>query len=121
MMPMARKWMERAGERLGSGASSAGESLAETWDSAQEAALRSRDAGLEAAFAAGRGMLAGARSAGLTTRRAVAGHPAEALLLAGLAGAALGWVLHRVYQARNGQARGGRSRSTGSRSRRASS
>jgi hypothetical protein len=66
-------------------------------------------------------MLAGARSAGHTTRRVVAGHPAEALLLAGIAGAALGWVLHRVYQARNGRARASRSRSSGSRSRRASS
>lgn len=91
---MSTHTMHALGARLAAGRDLLGDALQ---DSREMIAARGRE-GLEGARSLGLEALQGARRGHRAAGRAMAGHPWETLLLAGIAGAALGWIVRHAWR-----------------------
>ncbi len=89
-------WRERASDAIAERGTEVSRALTQALHAANDAFARGRDSGLDHARAFGLQALDHTRRAGRSTRSLVAGHPLEAVLLAGLAGVVIGWMLHHT-------------------------
>jgi hypothetical protein len=92
---MSTTTLENLGSRLASARGLLGEALQES----REAALEHGHRGLEGAREMGLGAWQGARRGGKAAERALAAHPWETLVLAGVAGIAIGWIVRHAWKA----------------------
>src|SRR5690606_13992041 len=92
--PMSTHTMHALGARLAAGRDLLGDALQ---DSRGMLAARGRD-GLDGARALGLEAWQGARRGSRAAGRVMAGHPWETLLLAGVAGIALGWIVRHAWR-----------------------
>ena len=92
---MSTHTMHALGARLAAGRDLLGDALQ---DSRGMLAARGRD-GLDGARALGLEAWQGARRGSRAAGRVMAGHPWETLLLAGVAGIALGWIVRHAWRA----------------------
>lgn len=93
---MSTLWRERANDAVAARFADASGALTQALHAAGDALTRSGDSSLEHARAIGQQALDHAQRAGRSTRSLVAGHPLESVLLAGLAGVVIGWVLRHA-------------------------
>ena len=97
---LATNWRERANDVLATRFANASGAMAHGLHDANDALARHGEAGLERARALGHDTLDRAHRAGRSTQRMVAGHPVESMLLAGLAGVVIGWMLRHALRRR---------------------
>ncbi|RYD15927.1 MAG: hypothetical protein EOP90_03755 [Lysobacteraceae bacterium] len=93
---MSTTTLENLGSRLASARGLLGEALQES----REAALEHGSRGLDGARELGLEAWQGARRGGKAAERALAAHPWETLVLAGVAGIAIGWIVRYAWPAR---------------------
>lgn len=112
---LAKKWLDRAGaanDAIGARLADATDTLASTWHDAQHALSRQRAAGIASARAFGSDV----RRVGSSTRSLIVERPLEALLIAGVVGFALGWLIRRSRENGKTAARAGTAKAGGGRS-----
>ena len=93
-------WRERPNDAFATRLSEASDALTRALDAAGGALTRNGSDGRERTRVIGQQALDHAQRAGRSARSLVAGHPLESVLLAGLAGAVIGWILHHAGSAR---------------------
>ncbi len=93
---MSTTTLENLGSRLASARGLLGDALQES----REAALEHGSRGLESARGLGLEAWQGARRGGKAAERALAAHPWETLVLAGVAGIAIGWIVRYAWPAK---------------------
>jgi ElaB/YqjD/DUF883 family membrane-anchored ribosome-binding protein len=92
---MATQWLQRTARANGAHLADASQALANALHETGDTLARQRDTGLRAMRELGGSALGNARQMGRSTRSLVAERPLEAVLLVGLAGFAIGWLVRR--------------------------
>lgn len=93
---LSTHWRERANESGVARLAQASDTLAHALHAANDAVARHGASGFERARTIGQQAFDHAQRTGRSTRSLVVGHPLESVLLAGLAGVVIGWVLRHA-------------------------
>ena len=99
---MAPKWMDRIArgdDGLGARFAEASDAMATRLHDANQSLMRHGSSGLDVARDFGGDMLGGARRLSRSTRGVMAERPFETVLLVGVAGFALGWLIRHMREA----------------------
>lgn len=99
---MAPRWMDRiahADDGVGARFAEASDAMVARLHDANQSLMRRGSSGLGAARDLGGDMLGGARRLSRSTRGVMAGRPFETVLLVGVAGFALGWLIRHMREA----------------------
>ncbi|MGA9422451.1 MAG: hypothetical protein WBW61_08810 [Rhodanobacteraceae bacterium] len=119
---MSIKWMDRevpGYADIGSRVADASHALIATLRDANQAVAKRSAAGWNSARALGEDVLVKGRHTRETTAGFIAERPLESVLIIGLAGVAIGWILRRAQESRADHSSARASRATKSRTRKA--
>ncbi|MGA8278860.1 MAG: hypothetical protein WB784_11785 [Rhodanobacteraceae bacterium] len=119
---MSIKWMDRkvpGYADIGSRVADASHALIATLRDANQAVARRGSAGWSSARALGDDVLTKGRNARKSTAGFIAERPLESVLIIGLAGVAIGWILRRAQESRANHSSSSAPRAAKSRSRKA--